>query len=318
MSCSITIVIPAFNSATTLPTAVESVQQQDVRAFELLIVDDGSTDATRRVAQEFTADPRIRLIALDHNSGKPHAMNTAINQAHGRWIAVLDADDWYAPGRLATLLTVGERENTQLVADNQHIYDEGADKVIGTAFSASLGERKLDKAAFAAGCDPYADFDLGMLKPMVRTDFVRRVGLAYRENARLSEDFFYLLEFFAAGGKGFVVPQPLYYWRQAFGSLSRTWTGTAGGAWRYDFLSGARGCSDLLNTMRDRGETELASLLMQRMRAFQRLHRMQEMSRMRANGASRAELAVNILGHPSVWPLVIQRCARHITRRNAA
>jgi succinoglycan biosynthesis protein ExoO len=317
MSCNITIVIPVFNSATTLPRAVQSVQQQDVREFELLIVDDGSTDATRQAALEFTTDPRVRLMALDRNGGKPHAMNTAISEARGRWIAVLDADDWYAPGRLATLLTVGERENTQLVADNQYIYDEGADRVVGTAFSPSLGGRKLDKVTFAAGCDPYADFDLGMLKPMVRTDFIRRIGLAYRENARLSEDFFYLLEFFSAGGQGFVVPQPLYYWRQAFGSLSRAWTGTAHGAWRYDFVSGARGCEDLLNTMRDRGETELSNLLMQRRRAFQRLHHMQEMSRMRANGASRVQLAANVLGHPSIWPLVIQRCARHMTRHTA-
>lgn len=311
----ITVIVPAFNSATTLARAVRSVLRQDLASFELVIVDDGSTDATSRVAQQFTADARVRLITLPHNRGKAHAMNTAIRAAAGRWIAVLDADDWYAPSRLSTLLDVAERSGAQFVADNQFIYDEGADQVVRTAFESADAHRRLDKAAFIAGCDPYAEFDLGMLKPMVRASFARHANLAYRENARLSEDFFYLLEIFAAGGEGYVVSRPLYYWRQAFGTLSRNWTGTGAGAWRYDFLSGARGCADLLDAMRQKGEVELCRLLQARMRAFQRLHRVQEMHRLRADGASMVRLAVRAMRQPSIWSLIMQRAARHLARR---
>jgi len=315
MSCSVSVVIPAFNSATTLPRAVQSVLQQDVADFELLIVNDGSTDATERVAREFTTDSRIRVISLASNRGKPHAMNLALAESTGRWVAVLDADDWYADGRLSALLEAGERHGVQLVADNQYLYDEAADQVVCTAFPVTSGDRRLNKVTFAAGCDPYADFDLGMLKPIVRRDFVQQANVVYRENARLSEDFLYLLEFLAAGGEGYLMSQPMYYWRQAFGAISRRWTGTAGGAWRYDFLSGARANAEVLSAMRARGEDSLARLLSRRMRAFHRLHRLQELSRLRAEGATSTQVAASILRSPSIWPLVAQRGVRRVTRR---
>ena len=103
-----TVIVPAFNSAATLPQAVQSVLQQEVQNFELLIVDDCSTDATARAAQQFASDPRVTVISLKKNRGKPHAMNLCTDQARGRWIAVLDADDWYAPHRLSTLIAAGE------------------------------------------------------------------------------------------------------------------------------------------------------------------------------------------------------------------
>jgi len=315
MSCSVSVVIPAFNSATTLPRAVHSIQQQGLQDYEVIIIDDGSTDPTGRVAREFATDKRIRVRSLPHNRGKPHAMNMAIAEATGRWVAVLDADDWYAENRLSALLAIGERNQAQIVADNQYLYDESADQVVCTAFPVSVGDRQLDKLSFAAGCDPYADFDMGMLKPIVRTDFIRQAQVTYRENARLSEDFLYLLELLAAGATGFVTAQPMYYWRQAFGSISRRWTGTAGGEWRYDFLSGARANAEVLLSMRERGEDMLARLLRRRMRAFYRLHQLQEVSRMRANGGTSTQLATSILRHPSIWSLVVQRSVRRVTRR---
>jgi succinoglycan biosynthesis protein ExoO len=314
-SCAVSVVIPAFNSGATLPCAIRSVLEQDMQDLELLIIDDGSTDATAHVARQFVSDPRVRVMSLACNRGKPHVMNVATAQAAGRWIAVLDADDWYAPDRLSALLEAGERSGAQLVADNQYLYDEGADQVVRTAFVVTANQRKLDKVSFVAGCDPYADFDLGMLKPMVRTDFIRSANITYREIARLSEDFLYLVEFFAAGGEGILLPRPLYYWRQTFGSISRRWTETAGGEWRYDFLSGARANAEVLKLMRARGEGSLAQLLHRRMRAFYRLHRLQELSRERANGANPAQLLASVLRHPSIWPLIVHRGVRRAARR---
>ena len=315
MGCIASVVIPAFNSATTLPRAITSALDQDIPDIEILIVNDGSTDATGAVANGFAADPRVRVIALEENRGKAHAMNIAIAQARGRWIAVLDADDWYSSRRLSTLISAAETAQVPIVADNQHLYDEGADEVVGAALPAVTSDRLLDKVAFIAGCDPYSPFDYGMLKPVVRADFIHATRLRYREAARLSEDFFYLLDAFIAGGSILLVSRPLYYWRQAFGSVSRRWTGTAHGDWRYDFLSAVSVSATLLPDLRARREDASIALVVRRMRAFRRLHRMQEVSRLRAEGSTLLHLAASLLCRPSIWFLVVQRGLSRFSRQ---
>jgi succinoglycan biosynthesis protein ExoO len=315
MICCVSVLVPAYNSGATLPRAVRSALGQDLRELEVLIIDDGSRDHTNRVARELAlADSRVRLITLPRNRGKPFAMNTGIAAASGRWIAVLDADDWYAPDRLSSLISLGEQRQVQLVTDNQFLYDDGVAQVVRTALPAQDSDRPLDRTAFIAGSDPYSDFDFGMLKPVVRSDFIRATGLAYHENARLSEDFLYMLEFLAAGGRGWLAARPMYYWSQAFGTISRRWTETGGGRWRYNFLSAAVANDEVLQVMQRAGEDDLAALLQRRVRAFRRLHWVQELSRLRADGASPALLARTVLGHPSIWPLIAQRGFRGAAR----
>ena len=313
--CCVSVLVPAYNSAATLPRAIESVLAQDLGDFEILILNDGSRDDTGQVAAGFaSADPRIRAISLPRNRGKPAAMNLGIGEAHGRWIAVLDADDWYAPDRLSTLIKAAEHYRVQVVADNQLLYDEGAGQIVRTALPQRGGDRALDKPAFIAGNDPYSDFDFGMLKPIVLADFIHSSGLAYRENARLSEDFLYMLELLAAGGRGWLISRPLYYWSQAFGTISRRWTETGAGRWRYNFLSAAEANADVMKAMRAAGETDLAALLQRRVRAFQRLHSLQQVSRLRADGATPARLARELLHHPSIWPLLAHRGFRRAAK----
>jgi succinoglycan biosynthesis protein ExoO len=305
------VLVPAYNSCATLPRAVRSALEQDLEDLEVLIIDDGSCDRTNAVASDLAAeDARIRPITLPRNRGKAFAMNTGVAAANGRWIAVLDADDWYAPDRLSTLLMSVEQREVQLIADNQFHYDAGAAKVVRTAFSMQDGDQPLDKPAFIAGSDPYSDFDFGMLKPLVRSDFIRATGLAYHENAKLSEDFLYLLEFLARGGRGWLVARPLYYWSQAFGTVSRRWTETGRGQWRYNFRSAQSANSDVLHEMHRTGESELAALLQRRINAFKRLHWLQEIARSRADGATSVRLAGIALRHPSIWPLLAQRGVR--------
>jgi glycosyltransferase involved in cell wall biosynthesis len=208
----VSVVIPVYNSVGTLRRAVDSVFRQTLEQIEILIIDDASRDASLALARQLgTHDSRIRVLTQPMNGGKSKAMNTAIREARGTWIAVLDADDWYEPERLATLVTVAEARGVTLVADNQYFHDAEADQIVRTAFPVTQGEQALNWRTFIAGSDPYADFNYGMLKPIVRADFIRSSGLTYRPNARLSEDFLCLVEFFAAGGHGVLVADPLYH-----------------------------------------------------------------------------------------------------------
>ncbi len=91
------VVIPAFNAAATLARAIESVRAQSWPAHEIIVVDDGSTDATAEVARQF--GDAVRLIQQP-NSGVSVARNAGAAAATGDWLAFLDADDWYEPDRI--------------------------------------------------------------------------------------------------------------------------------------------------------------------------------------------------------------------------
>jgi len=315
--CQVSVVIPLYNSANTLRRAVISVLRQTMKHLELLIVDDASTDDSLALAHRLALEDRhIRILSLPENRGKSHALNQAIREARGAWIAVLDADYWYEPELLAILATAGDRHGAELAADNQYFHDAAAGVVVRTAFPIITDEQLLTRLAFIAGSDPYVDFNYGMLKPIVRADFVRRVRLAYRENARLSEDFLYLVEFFAAGGTGVLVPRPLYHWTQPFGTLSRQWTTTGAGSWRYDFRAALKANADVLHELRERKDNELAGLLVAQARAFRRLHHLTQISRMRASGSPIPQIVGTVARHPSIWPLLLRRAVRSLRRRH--
>ncbi len=96
----VSVVMPVYNGERFIAEAIESVLGQGYRHFELLIVDDGSTDGTREVIARYR-DGRIRLIVQKSNRGLIHSRNNAIAGARGEYIAFLDSDDTACRTRLA-------------------------------------------------------------------------------------------------------------------------------------------------------------------------------------------------------------------------
>ena len=99
----VSIITPAFNAAHTLEETVASVQTQTHTEWEMLIVDDGSTDDTAALVEHLASeDPRIRLLRVEGDTGLPaRARNVAMAAAKGEYLAFLDADDGWAPDKLA-------------------------------------------------------------------------------------------------------------------------------------------------------------------------------------------------------------------------
>jgi len=97
----VSVIVPAYNAARYLRAAIESVRSQTYDDWELIIIDDGSTDDTRLVAQSYAAVLGMKLrYVYQPNRGLPAARNTGIRQARGEFIAILDADDVWLPARL--------------------------------------------------------------------------------------------------------------------------------------------------------------------------------------------------------------------------
>jgi len=109
----VTVIIPTYNRAGVLGRAIRSVLAQTYPDFEIIVVDDGSTDDTERVVHCFR-DSRIRYTRHDTNKGGNTARNTGIRAARGRFIAFLDSDDEYLPQRLENTVSVLEASPAQV------------------------------------------------------------------------------------------------------------------------------------------------------------------------------------------------------------
>jgi glycosyltransferase involved in cell wall biosynthesis len=112
----VSIVIPAFNRADCLAEAVASIQAQTYRHWELIVVDDGSTDRTSMVAEELArAESRLRVVRCEQNRGAQAARNEGINAARGDWVAFLDSDDAWLPDSLALRLRLALETHVSVV-----------------------------------------------------------------------------------------------------------------------------------------------------------------------------------------------------------
>lgn len=93
------IVIPTYNRARFIGRALDSCLKQNFDDFEIVVVDDGSSDGSPEVVQSYT-DPRVKLVRHEHNRGVCPARNTGVDAAKGQWIILIDSDDQLLPGAL--------------------------------------------------------------------------------------------------------------------------------------------------------------------------------------------------------------------------
>jgi glycosyltransferase involved in cell wall biosynthesis len=114
----ISVILPVHNRADVLPRAIDSVLAQEFEDFELIVVDDGSSDESGKVVESYK-DTRIRLIRLDRNRGGNVARNEGIRAAHAPLIAFLDSDDRYLPNKLGRVVAhFDERRDLDLLVDS--------------------------------------------------------------------------------------------------------------------------------------------------------------------------------------------------------
>lgn len=100
----VSIIMPSYNTANYIAASIQSVLDQTYQNWELIIVDDCSTDNTDAVVAPFLSDTRIRYLKNEQNSGAAISRNRALREAKGRWIAFLDSDDLWYPTKLEAQL----------------------------------------------------------------------------------------------------------------------------------------------------------------------------------------------------------------------
>lgn len=143
MSPLISVIIPAYNAANTVRDAVRSVRAQSVRDWELIIVDDGSTDDTALLVEECALNDDRIWVLQQENRGVSAARNTGIEASRGEWTCFLDADDWLLPGAFDMLLSSARHGGTDGACGRSALFNQfGRDLAFSTG--PTIGRVKLE------------------------------------------------------------------------------------------------------------------------------------------------------------------------------
>lgn len=131
----VSIITPTWNCGKWIAETIQSVQAQTYSNWEMLIVDDCSTDNTREIVEQFMiSDNRIKYFSNNKNSGAAVSRNFALNQAKGRWIAFLDSDDLWLPKKLERQISFMQDNNFAFTYHKYSEIDEQS-KALGTIVS---------------------------------------------------------------------------------------------------------------------------------------------------------------------------------------
>ena len=224
MNPEVSVIIPAYNTADYIERAIESVLQQTFSNFEIVVVDDASTDNTIEVLNNI-ADPRLKVFRQAQNGGAGAARNRALQEATGTWIAVLDSDDWYAPERLEKLLSLANERDADMVADDLYIIEDGQSEPRTTIFK-YCGSTLSDVIEISPETFVLSDIEgkkglaLGFSKPLFRRDFLTQHQISYKPHIKVSQDFWIDMDCLVRGAKFYLLPEPYYFYRSRDGALT--------------------------------------------------------------------------------------------------
>lgn len=213
----VSIIVPVYNAEKTIGRCIESILSQTFRDFELILLDDGSTDSSGAVCDGFAVeDDRIRVIHKE-NSGVSDTRNLGITLARGEYLQFLDSDDWITPDATGLFMrSAVENQADMVIADFYRVIGERVSQK-----GAIEDDGLLDRAAFAACMmkNP-ADFYYGVLwNKLFKRSIIEEHQLKMDASISWCEDFMFNLEYIRHVKSIYVLKVPVYYYVKTKGSL---------------------------------------------------------------------------------------------------
>jgi glycosyltransferase involved in cell wall biosynthesis len=187
----ISVVIPVYNKSATLDRCIQSVLGQSYDNFEIVLVNDGSTDASGDLCDAWSRRQSHIKVIHQTNAGVSAARNTGMAAANGDWIALLDGDDAFLPDRLERLAGHVSKHDCDFVFDNiASLSDSEAGLQPSPYWPAWTRKNKaISLTEYLFQCTGSTRKSYSLLKAMISVRFLRSHELAYNVELRQSEDF---------------------------------------------------------------------------------------------------------------------------------
>lgn len=214
----VSIIVPIYNAEQYLRRCVDSILNQEYTDFELLLVNDGSTDASGDICEEYgDRDPRVIVIQKE-NTGVSDSRNRALDRARGKYLQFLDSDDWITPDATRLFVRAAEEYGCDMVISDFY-------RVVGERLSTKGDieeEGVLTREEFAAHMmENPADFYYGVLwNKLYRRDIVEEHNLRMDTDISWCEDFMFNLEYIRYAKVFYALHAPIYYYVKRKGSLA--------------------------------------------------------------------------------------------------
>ena len=213
----LSVIVPVYNAEAGLRRCVDSILGQDFKELELILVDDGSSDASPEICDEYAEnDDRVRVIHKE-NSGVSDSRNLGISQARGSYLQFVDSDDWIAHDASFELVKAAREQKCDLVISDFY-------RVVGKRLQQKGGideEGILSREQYASYMmENPADFYYGVLwNKLYRRDIIENCQLRMQEDVSWCEDFLFNLEYLLHVETVYAIKKPLYYYVKTKGSL---------------------------------------------------------------------------------------------------
>ena len=214
----VSIIVPIYNAEQYLRRCVDSILNQEYTDFELLLVNDGSTDASGDICEEYgDRDSRVIVIQKE-NTGVSDSRNRALDRARGKYLQFLDSDDWITPDATRLFVRAAEEYGCDMVISDFY-------RVVGERLSTKGDieeEGVLTREEFAAHMmENPADFYYGVLwNKLYRRDIVEEHNLRMDTDINWCEDFMFNLEYIRYAKVFYALHAPIYYYVKRKGSLA--------------------------------------------------------------------------------------------------
>lgn len=217
--CKISIIVPVYNAELYLNECIKSLLIQDIEEYEIICIDDGSTDCSAKIIEEFQRSSTLIKLVNQENQGLSIARNNGIEHARGEFILFVDSDDYIEKNVLGRLYNLCKQNDLQILDFKTYVLNNGIKKV--------MYSNQVDAACVVDGISYLSDYILRFKKQpflsawahVYRREFLIESKIIFEEN-RLYEDLLFTFTAYSVANRVMYLNMPVYNYRKSKDSIT--------------------------------------------------------------------------------------------------
>lgn len=213
----ISVIIPVYNAVQYLQECLLSISQQTFGDFEILAINDGSTDGSLEILQKYQQnEPRLKVFSQE-NKGVSAARNLGIEKAQDEYITFVDADDWLHPETLERYTKIVDKENAEIII-SQFLTEKSSENQVELSFE-NLDRKKIEKIIFPKFIE--TDIYNSVCNKLYKAELIKKTNAKFPIGIKIAEDAQFNYQVFSQSQKISEINFKSYFYREVEGSATR-------------------------------------------------------------------------------------------------